>query len=127
MITLIVVVAVAVLVLLTLALAVRIVRQYEQGVVFRLRRLRGSRGLGLAVDTVAAAASEGGPDGGKSLPSAQPGRRSASGLSRLLGRPGRRQGRSALPKRFPLCTAGPGEWCRRGSSSPSSPGFRLRG
>jgi regulator of protease activity HflC (stomatin/prohibitin superfamily) len=38
--TLIVVVAVAVLVVLTLALAVQIVRQYEQGVVFRLRRSR---------------------------------------------------------------------------------------
>jgi len=42
-----VVVVVAVLVLLTLALAVRIVRQYELGVVFRLGRLRGARPPGL--------------------------------------------------------------------------------
>ena len=43
----IVVVVVAVLVLLTLALAVRIIRQYEKGVLFRLGRLRGSRAPGL--------------------------------------------------------------------------------
>ena len=42
-----IVVVVAVLVLLTLVLAVRIVRQYEQGVVFRLGRLRGLRDPGL--------------------------------------------------------------------------------
>ena len=42
-----VVVMVAVLVLLTLALAVRIVRQYELGVVFRLGRLHGARAPGL--------------------------------------------------------------------------------
>ncbi|HUB21892.1 MAG TPA: SPFH domain-containing protein [Streptosporangiaceae bacterium] len=42
-----VVVVVALLVLLMLALAVRIVRQYEVGVVFRLGRLRGSRAPGL--------------------------------------------------------------------------------
>ena len=44
--TLIAVVA-AVLIIVVLALAVRIVRQYEQGVVFRLGRLRGSRDPGL--------------------------------------------------------------------------------
>jgi len=43
----IVVVVVAVLVLLALALAVRIVKQYEQGVLFRLGRLRGPRAPGL--------------------------------------------------------------------------------
>jgi len=43
----IVVVVVAVLVLLALSLAVRIVKQYEQGVLFRLGRLRGSRAPGL--------------------------------------------------------------------------------
>jgi len=43
----IVVVVLAVLVLLALALAVRIVKQYEQGVLFRLGRLRGSRAPGL--------------------------------------------------------------------------------
>jgi regulator of protease activity HflC (stomatin/prohibitin superfamily) len=43
----IVVVVVAALGLLALTLAVRIVRQYEQGVVFRLGRLRGSRAPGL--------------------------------------------------------------------------------
>ena len=37
----------AVLIVILLALAVRIVRQYEQGVVFRLGRLRGSRAPGL--------------------------------------------------------------------------------
>ena len=37
----------AVLIIILLALAVRIVRQYEQGVVFRLGRLRGSRAPGL--------------------------------------------------------------------------------
>jgi regulator of protease activity HflC (stomatin/prohibitin superfamily) len=42
-----VLVVVAVLVLLMLALAVRIVRQYEKGVVFRLGRLRGARTPGL--------------------------------------------------------------------------------
>ena len=42
-----VIVVVAVLVLLTLVLAVRIVRQYEQGVVFRLGRLSGARAPGL--------------------------------------------------------------------------------
>jgi regulator of protease activity HflC (stomatin/prohibitin superfamily) len=42
-----IVVLVAVLVLLALALAVRIVRQYEKGVVFRLGRLRGARAPGL--------------------------------------------------------------------------------
>jgi regulator of protease activity HflC (stomatin/prohibitin superfamily) len=42
-----IVVVVAVLVLLTLMLAVRIVRQYELGVVFRLGRLRGARAPGL--------------------------------------------------------------------------------
>ncbi|MGH3188465.1 MAG: slipin family protein [Streptosporangiaceae bacterium] len=46
--TLIVVLVVAVILLvILLALAVRIVRQYEQGVVFRLGRLRGSRAPGL--------------------------------------------------------------------------------
>ena len=44
--TLIAVVA-AVLIIVVLALAVRIVRQYEQGVVFRLGRLRGLRDPGL--------------------------------------------------------------------------------
>jgi len=44
--TLIIVIAV-VLVLVVFALAVRIVRQYEQGVLFRLGRLRGSRAPGL--------------------------------------------------------------------------------
>jgi regulator of protease activity HflC (stomatin/prohibitin superfamily) len=43
----IVLVVVAVLVLLALPLAVRIVKQYEQGVLFRLGRLRGSRAPGL--------------------------------------------------------------------------------
>ncbi len=43
----IVIVAVAVLLLIVFALAVRIVRQYEQGVLFRLGRLRGTRGPGL--------------------------------------------------------------------------------
>ena len=42
-----IVVVVAVLVLLTLVLAVRIVRQYELGVVFRLGRLHGVRAPGL--------------------------------------------------------------------------------
>jgi regulator of protease activity HflC (stomatin/prohibitin superfamily) len=42
-----IVIVVAVLVLLTLVLAVRIVRQYEQGVVFRLGRLSGARAPGL--------------------------------------------------------------------------------
>ena len=42
-----VLVVVAALVLLILALAVRIVRQYEKGVVFRLGRLRGARAPGL--------------------------------------------------------------------------------
>ena len=42
-----IVVVVAVLVLVTLALAVRIVRQYELGVVFRLGRLSGARAPGL--------------------------------------------------------------------------------
>ena len=42
-----VLVVVAALVLLALALAVRIVRQYELGVVFRLGRLRGARAPGL--------------------------------------------------------------------------------
>ena len=42
-----VLVVVAVLVLLALALAVRIVRQYELGVVFRLGRLHGARAAGL--------------------------------------------------------------------------------
>ncbi len=42
-----VIVVVAVLVLLTLVLAVRIVRQYELGVVFRLGRLHGARAPGL--------------------------------------------------------------------------------
>jgi regulator of protease activity HflC (stomatin/prohibitin superfamily) len=37
----------AVLIIILLALAVRIVRQYEQGVVFRLGQLRGSRAPGL--------------------------------------------------------------------------------
>jgi len=41
------VVVVAVLVLLALSLAVRIVKQYEEGVLFRLGRLRGSRAPGL--------------------------------------------------------------------------------
>jgi regulator of protease activity HflC (stomatin/prohibitin superfamily) len=45
----IVVVIVAALVLVTLALAVRLVWQYEQGVLFRLGRLRGSRAPGLRV------------------------------------------------------------------------------
>jgi regulator of protease activity HflC (stomatin/prohibitin superfamily) len=39
--------AVAVLLLLGLALAVRIIKQYERGVLFRLGRLRGSRAPGL--------------------------------------------------------------------------------
>jgi regulator of protease activity HflC (stomatin/prohibitin superfamily) len=43
----IVVVVVAVLVLLALSLAVRIMKQYEEGVLFRLGRLRGSRAPGL--------------------------------------------------------------------------------
>jgi len=43
----IVLVVVAVLLVMLLALAVRIVRQYEQGVLFRLGRLRGSRAPGL--------------------------------------------------------------------------------
>ena len=42
-----IVVVVAVLVLLMLVLAVRIVRQYEKGVVFRLGRLSGARAPGL--------------------------------------------------------------------------------
>lgn len=42
----IVIVVVAVLLLIALALAVRIVKQYEQGVLFRLGRLRGSRAPG---------------------------------------------------------------------------------
>jgi len=37
----------AVLIVILFGLAVRIVRQYEQGVVFRLGRLRGSRAPGL--------------------------------------------------------------------------------
>jgi regulator of protease activity HflC (stomatin/prohibitin superfamily) len=43
----IVIVAAAVLLLIAFALAVRIVRQYEQGVLFRLGKLRGSRAPGL--------------------------------------------------------------------------------
>jgi len=43
----IVIVALAVVLLIVFALAVRIVRQYEQGVLFRLGRLRGSRAPGL--------------------------------------------------------------------------------
>jgi regulator of protease activity HflC (stomatin/prohibitin superfamily) len=43
----IVLVVVAVLVLLGLAMAVKIVKQYEQGVLFRLGRLKGSRNPGL--------------------------------------------------------------------------------
>jgi regulator of protease activity HflC (stomatin/prohibitin superfamily) len=43
----IVLVVVAVVLVILLALAVRIVRQYEQGVLFRLGRLRGSRAAGL--------------------------------------------------------------------------------
>ena len=43
----IVVVAVAVVLLIVFSLAVRIVRQYEQGVLFRLGRLRGTRAPGL--------------------------------------------------------------------------------
>ena len=43
----IVIVVVAVLLLIVFALAVRIVRQYEQGVLFRLGRLRGTRAPGL--------------------------------------------------------------------------------
>jgi len=42
-----IVVVVVVLVLVVFALSVRIVRQYEQGVLFRLGRLRGPRGPGL--------------------------------------------------------------------------------
>jgi len=42
-----VVVVVVILLLLALALAVRIVRQYEKGVVFRLGRLRAARAPGL--------------------------------------------------------------------------------
>ena len=42
-----IVVAVVILALITFALAVRIVRQYELGVLFRLGRLRGSRAPGL--------------------------------------------------------------------------------
>ncbi len=40
-------IVVAVLIAIALALAVRIIRQYEQGVLFRLGRLHGSRGPGL--------------------------------------------------------------------------------
>jgi regulator of protease activity HflC (stomatin/prohibitin superfamily) len=43
----IVVVVVAVLLLIAFALAVRVVKQYEQGVLFRLGRLRGARSPGL--------------------------------------------------------------------------------
>ena len=43
----IVIVVVVVLLLITLALAVRIIRQYERGVLFRLGRLHGSRAPGL--------------------------------------------------------------------------------
>jgi regulator of protease activity HflC (stomatin/prohibitin superfamily) len=43
----IVIVAAAVLLLIAFALAVRIVKQYEQGVLFRLGKLRGSRAPGL--------------------------------------------------------------------------------
>ena len=43
----IVIVAVAVVLLIVIALAVRIVRQYEQGVLFRLGRLHGTRAPGL--------------------------------------------------------------------------------
>jgi len=43
----IVIVVVAVLLLITLALSVRIIRQYERGVLFRLGRLEGSRAPGL--------------------------------------------------------------------------------
>jgi regulator of protease activity HflC (stomatin/prohibitin superfamily) len=43
----IVLVAAAVLIVVALALAVRIVSQYEQGVLFRFGRLRGSRSPGL--------------------------------------------------------------------------------
>jgi regulator of protease activity HflC (stomatin/prohibitin superfamily) len=55
----IVVVVVMVLVLITVALAVRLVWQYEQGVLFRLGRLRGARAPGLrlivrsAIDQIA--------------------------------------------------------------------------
>jgi regulator of protease activity HflC (stomatin/prohibitin superfamily) len=45
----IVIVVVVVLVLITVALAVRLVWQYEQGVLFRLGRLRGARAPGLRV------------------------------------------------------------------------------
>ena len=41
------IVIVAVLLVIGVGLAVRIVRQYEQGVLFRLGRLRGTRGPGL--------------------------------------------------------------------------------
>ena len=44
-----VIVVVAVLLLVAFALAVRIVKQYEQGVLFRLGRLQGSRAPGLRV------------------------------------------------------------------------------
>jgi regulator of protease activity HflC (stomatin/prohibitin superfamily) len=44
-----VIVVVAVLVLIVFALAVRVVKQYEQGVLFRLGRLQGSRAPGLRV------------------------------------------------------------------------------
>lgn len=47
--TLTIVVVIVIAALLALALAVRIVWQYEQGVLFRLGRLRGSRAPGLAV------------------------------------------------------------------------------
>jgi regulator of protease activity HflC (stomatin/prohibitin superfamily) len=43
----IIVVVLAVLLLMGLALSVRIIRQYERGVVFRLGRLQGSRAPGL--------------------------------------------------------------------------------
>ncbi len=44
-----VIVVVAVLLLIAFALAVRIVKQYEEGVLFRLGRLQGSRSPGLRV------------------------------------------------------------------------------
>ena len=46
---LIVLIVLAVLALVTLALAVRVVKQYELGVLFRFGRLRGTRSPGLRI------------------------------------------------------------------------------
>src|SRR5438128_849990 len=92
-----VVVIVVLLALLGFGLAVRIIRQYEQGVLCRLGRLRGSRAPGFR-----RAAARGPADGGLPSPAGDPARPSRRGGVRLrLQRPARRPAvparRAALP------------------------------